>query len=99
MPEFFQTPMGKRFYEGTMPRIARALERIADALEKEDDLPDNRLWTLPDAAKYLQVAESTLYVWVSRKTIPYVKVGRKTHFRKADLDKWVEKNAVKARDW
>jgi hypothetical protein len=33
-PEFFQTIMGKRFYEGDVPRAIRALERIADALEK-----------------------------------------------------------------
>lgn len=33
-PEFFQTMMGQRYYEGTMPRIAKALERIADQLEK-----------------------------------------------------------------
>jgi len=31
--EFFQTVMGRQFYDGTMPRIARALERIADGLE------------------------------------------------------------------
>ena len=34
-PEFFQTRMGQTFYEGTMPRIAAALERIATALEKQ----------------------------------------------------------------
>ena len=34
MIEFFQTVMGKRFYEGTAPRIAAALERIADELER-----------------------------------------------------------------
>jgi len=33
-PEFFQTRMGKAFYEGTMPRVAKALERIADVMEK-----------------------------------------------------------------
>ena len=32
-PEFFQTIMGRQFYDGTLPRIAKALERIADALE------------------------------------------------------------------
>lgn len=32
--EFFQTRMGQYFYEGTIPRAVRALERIADALEK-----------------------------------------------------------------
>lgn len=34
MPDFYQTVMGRRFFESTMPRIARALERIADALER-----------------------------------------------------------------
>lgn len=33
-PDFFQTRMGVRFYEVEVPRIARSLERIADALEK-----------------------------------------------------------------
>lgn len=35
-PDFFQTRMGHRFYESTLPRIASALERIAKALEKEE---------------------------------------------------------------
>lgn len=34
-PGFWQTLMGKTYYEGTLPRIARALERIADALESQ----------------------------------------------------------------
>lgn len=33
-PEFFQTGMGRRFYESTMPDIATALLRIAKALDK-----------------------------------------------------------------
>ena len=33
-PSFFQTLMGHTFYEGTVPRIAKALERIAAALEE-----------------------------------------------------------------
>jgi hypothetical protein len=33
--EFHQTMMGKRFIEGTMPSIARSLERIVELLEKK----------------------------------------------------------------
>jgi hypothetical protein len=33
--EFFQTVMGKEFYDSTMPRIAKALEKIAKRLEKD----------------------------------------------------------------
>ena len=32
---FFQTRMGHTFYNATMPRIAKALERIAEALEAQ----------------------------------------------------------------
>lgn len=35
-PSFFQTLMGKVYYEGTLPRIARALERLATALEAQN---------------------------------------------------------------
>ena len=31
-PEFFQTRMGARFYEGTMPKIAEQLDRLNDNL-------------------------------------------------------------------
>jgi hypothetical protein len=33
MPQLFETAMGRKYYEATMPRIAKALERIADAME------------------------------------------------------------------
>lgn len=32
-PEFFQTPMGRRYYEHTLPELAKQIERVADALE------------------------------------------------------------------
>jgi hypothetical protein len=35
MPEFFETRMGKTFYESTLPRIVTALERIAAAMETQ----------------------------------------------------------------
>lgn len=31
--EFFQTVMGRKFFEGQVPKLIKALERIADALE------------------------------------------------------------------
>lgn len=33
-PEFFQTYMGQRFYETTMPQLVRQLERLNDNLER-----------------------------------------------------------------
>lgn len=34
--DFFNTVMGKRFIEGTMPSIARNLEKLVDCLEKKE---------------------------------------------------------------
>lgn len=39
MSDFYKTRMGTRFYEADVPRIAKALERIADALEASADSP------------------------------------------------------------
>lgn len=33
-PEFFQTIMGHKFFESTVPKLVRSLERIAVSLEK-----------------------------------------------------------------
>jgi len=32
--EFFETVMGHRFFEGQLPRLIKAIERAAEALEK-----------------------------------------------------------------
>jgi len=34
MPQLHETMMGRRFIEGTMPAIARSLEKIVELLEK-----------------------------------------------------------------
>lgn len=39
MTEFYQTRMGHQFYEGTVPRLVRAIERVADALEAPKPTP------------------------------------------------------------
>jgi hypothetical protein len=34
-PQFFETVMGRQFYDGTMPRLARAVEQLVKVLEHE----------------------------------------------------------------
>ena len=35
-PKFFQTMMGKIYYESTMPRLVKALEKIGKCLEEKE---------------------------------------------------------------
>jgi len=37
MPELHETLMGRKLIEGTLPEIARQLQRIADSLERKEE--------------------------------------------------------------
>jgi len=51
---------------------------------------DSELLSLPQLAKYLGMAERTLYVWVQQGKIPAFKIGVTWRFRRADIDAWLE---------
>ncbi|MBP3783856.1 MAG: hypothetical protein J6I68_11475 [Butyrivibrio sp.] len=38
MVEFYQTVMGKRFFESQLPELTKAMNRLADAVEKANSL-------------------------------------------------------------
>ena len=56
----------------------------------------DRIWTNDEAAAYIGCTADTLRVWTSKRRIPFVKVGRLTRFRKADLDRWLDSRTVLA---
>ena len=56
-----------------------------------------RLLNNTEAAKILNISPFSLRGKVSRKEIPYVKVGRRTLFSPSDLQAWIEANKVKPR--
>jgi superfamily II RNA helicase len=43
MPDFWQTRAGMKFTEGTMPRIASALEDIVKELKRANNLKEKEL--------------------------------------------------------
>ena len=53
---------------------------------------ENNLRDEKQAAEVLTVEPGTLSVWRStgRYKIPFVKVGRRVRYRRADLDAWLE---------
>lgn len=47
------------------------------------------------AAPYIKHAESTMNRWrVEGSGPPFIKLGRKVFYRKADLDAWLERHVV-----
>jgi len=60
-PQFFQTRMGQKFYEHTMPTIADALEKIAKNSEPDEGIDTSQL---KDPYVRLDIPDSDLYVQV-----------------------------------
>lgn len=51
------------------------------------------LMTADEVATYLRVTAGSVYNWVSKGEIPFVKVGAAVRFRRTELDRWVEERA------
>lgn len=70
-PEFFQTRMGQKFYEGTMPRIAYNMEKLIEntsqliqLMKSEDNLRSN----FKDPYISLEIPDSNITIQVKRSS-------------------------------
>jgi len=52
--------------------------------------------SIKEAAKLLDIKESTLYVWAERGEIPSYKFGRLVRLKKGDIEAWAESRKVTA---
>jgi len=50
--------------------------------------------TVREVADYLKVKDRTIYRLVANREMPGFKVGGSWRFRKAEIDRWTEANAV-----
>ena len=57
-------------------------------------MSDERLYTIQEAAERLRVKPATLYMWVSRRKIAFVKIGSRTMFREVALREYIESHEV-----
>jgi excisionase family DNA binding protein len=58
------------------------------------------LLTILEAAGILRLKPSTLRAWILKRRIPFVKLGSRVFFRRADVSSLIESSTVPAReDW
>ncbi len=54
----------------------------------------NKIFDANGLGEYLKVKKNTIYIWVSGKRIPYVKIGSRTLFLKKEIDRWLQDRLV-----
>lgn len=55
---------------------------------------ERQLINIHELSALLGVSMNTLYGWVNRRKIPYVKVGRLVKFDQRDIETWVKERKV-----
>lgn len=57
----------------------------------------NNLLSILEAARYLHISVSTLYRWVHRKEIEYIKLGSRVLFSEDYLKEFIKANTIETR--
>jgi len=52
------------------------------------------LMTVDQVAALLGMSEKAIYNRVSRRAIPYIKLGGSLRFRRSDIERWIKENTV-----
>jgi len=69
---------------------------MADTISTRKNLEGKRLLNVKEAALYMSVSPITLYHWVHRREIPFVKLAHKAlRFDIHELDRWIDKHSQK----
>lgn len=76
--------------------VSELLEKVSviEHILKDDhagDIDDDRLFSIKQAAIFLNLSISTIYGKVCRREIPVSKQGKKLYFNKAELLEWIGK--------
>jgi len=50
----------------------------------------DEILTIPEVARYLKISKSKIYLLVTTKQIPYIRIGKNVRVRRADLERWLD---------
>ena len=57
-----------------------------------------KLLSPQELSDVLSISIETVYAWTSQKRIPYIKMGRLVRFNMDEVNKWLERQKVEARE-
>ena len=56
------------------------------------------LMNLEETAQAMRVSKHTIRSWAYQRKLPVIKLGRRTLFRKEDIEKFISKGVVEAKE-
>ena len=85
--------------------INQRLERIEQLLDKlisqninESKSNDNKPMSAKELGLYLNLSVYTIYGLVHKRSIPYIKKGKRLYFQKKVIDEWLESSSQLTRE-
>ncbi|RJP59051.1 MAG: DNA-binding protein [Candidatus Auribacter fodinae] len=57
-----------------------------------------RLLTVDELSEKLSLSKSTIYDYVHRGLIPYIKITKAVRFRPSAIERWINKKVVKTKN-
>ncbi len=55
-----------------------------------EQIENNRYYSLKDICEYLGVKRDTIFKWIKTRNLPATKIGRQWKFKLAEVDEWVK---------
>ncbi len=97
--------MEKINFENLPQAVSLLLEKV-DSLEQLlksqqtiiSQAPSDRPMSIKEAAKFVNLTVPTLYGFVSKRTIPFSKVGKRLYFSETELTSWIQSGRKQTRD-
>lgn len=80
----------------TLPQAVSLLLEKVESLElllkkqQNTNVASDRPMSITEAAKFVNLTVPTLYGFVSKRTIPFSKVGKRLYFNEIELTSWIQ---------
>ena len=97
--------MEKINFENLPQAVSLLIEKV-DSLElllksqqsNNSNAPSDKPMSISEAAKFVNLTVPTLYGFVSKRSIPFSKVGKRLYFSETELTSWIQGGRQKTCD-
>ncbi|SOE23173.1 DNA binding domain-containing protein, excisionase family [Spirosomataceae bacterium TFI 002] len=76
----------------TVEELKSLIQEAVSNSRNEPKVKEKKLLSIEEAAVFLGIPQNTIYQFTSKRTIPFIKLGRRLVFDKEELLEWVKQN-------